>query len=237
MEMFAALSNTPEFQKLMSAQQRGVVESRYAALFKGLSLPPADLDKLKTLLADKQGAIFDVLTAARAQGLTGRENRDQVQQMIQSAQGEVDQSIQQLIGAQGFSQYQNYEATLSQRATVDLLDKRLSYTQTPLTEQQSQQLIGILASTTSSNASGNPSQSAVAARNAFGLGGTMPAPIKDQAVQLAQGVLAGPQLEALQQMQQEQQAAQQLQRLLRNPPANAAPKNSPAPASAPKGGG
>ncbi|MFA5262869.1 MAG: hypothetical protein WC378_03520 [Opitutaceae bacterium] len=230
---FMALANTPEFQKLMSAQQRGALESRYAALFKGLSLAPADLEKFKTLLADKQSAVFDVLAAARAQGLTGRENRDQVQQMIQAAQSEVDQSMQQLLGAQAYGQYQNYETTLPQRTTVDLLEKRLSYTQTPLTEQQSRQLMDILVSTGSTDASGSFSMPGGAPpdRNAFGLGGA--APIKDQALQLAQGVLAGPQLSVLQQLQQEQQAAQQLSRLMRNPPP--APSSQPDPTPASKG--
>ncbi len=205
-----ALANNPEYQKLMSAQQRGAVEGRYSALFKGLNLAPAELDKFKALLADKQSAVFDVLTAARTQGLTGRENQDQVRQMIQTAQGEVDQSIQQLLGQQAYSQYQNYESTTPQRATVDQLEKRLSYTQTPLTEQQSQQLINILASGGNQRASGSAGP-----RNALGFGGSAPAPIKDQSLQLAQGILAAPQMEALQQMQQEQKAAQQLARLMR----------------------
>jgi hypothetical protein len=91
----------------------------------------------------------------------------------------------------------------------------------------------ILVNTGSTDASAGSSMPGGAPpfQNSIGPGGA--APIKDQALQLAQGVLAGPQLSALQQIQQEQQAAQQLARLMRNPPP--APASQPDPAQASKG--
>ena len=49
----------------------------------------------------------------------------------------------------------------------------------------------------------------------FGPGGGGGAPITNQAITLAQGILSAPQIQALQQLQQQQQVRQQMQQLMR----------------------
>ena len=63
---FGAFMDNPAVQKLLSMQQKAGLDSRYAALFKQLNLSPADLDKFKNLLVEKQATVRDAVTAAHA---------------------------------------------------------------------------------------------------------------------------------------------------------------------------
>ena len=123
----ASLINSPEMQQFMALQQKAGLDGGYAALFKKLNLSPADLEKFKNLLVEKQSSLLDVMMAARGQGLIGRENRDEIRQLMQNAQTEIDGSIRATLGEAAYVQYKNYEATLPQRGVVGQLEKRLSY--------------------------------------------------------------------------------------------------------------
>lgn len=217
---FNAVMNSPEVQQLMAIQQKAALDGPYAALFRRLNLGPAELEKFKHLLVEKQAVIMDVMAAARNQGMGGRENRDELRQLVESNQAEIDQSIRTTLGDAVYAQYKNYETTLPQRGLVDQLGQRLSYSTTPLTDAQTEQLVGILASnTTPSNAgSRNPvvmpmiaAFPRVVAAGVAG-GGVR---VTDEVVAQARGVLSGPQLAALQSLQQEQQAAAALTEQLR----------------------
>ena len=210
------LMNNPDAQRLASIQQRGVLDARYAALFKKLNLSPQQLEQFKNLLVEKRAAVADTLAAAREQGMTGRENRDEIRALLQNAQDEVDASIRATIGEAAFASYEAFEQTQPQRATVERLEQRLSYSATPLTGDQSEQLVEILAAT-SGETSGNTPRGArnAAARLGLPAGGGGGAPITDATVQRAASVLDPAQLQALQQVQQEQQAQAQLGQIVR----------------------
>jgi hypothetical protein len=216
-------------QRVMVMQQKAQLDSRYGALFKKLGLPAPQIDQLKNLLVEKQVAVMDVYSAARAQGLTGPGSREQIQALAQQTTGEIDSSIRSLLGDEGYRQFQQYEKTAPQRAVVDQLATRLSYTASPLTSQQSEQLVQILANATPQTGRsdvapmGSPAggvvrvvSSTVASGPGTGpgvfmsatLGGT--APIPNEALSQAQAVLSTDQFAALQQIQAEQQAQQQV---------------------------
>lgn len=216
--LFSLLDN-PEAQRLMAVQQRSALDARYSALFRMLNLPPEQLEKFKDLLVEKRTAVADVMAAARSQGLTGRENRDELRQLVNDTQAEIDASIRAAVGETAFNQYQNFEQTQPQRAVVSQLEQRLSYSGTPLTPQQSEQLVQVLAANTPAAApkAGNPARTirATASGSAGAMFFTNPAPLNDQAVAQAATVLNPTQAQALQQLQQEQQAQAQLSQLLR----------------------
>jgi hypothetical protein len=210
-----AMMDNPEFQKLVSTQQRGALDTRYAALFRNLNLSPAQLEQFKNLLVEKRTAVADVMAAARSQGLTGRESRDELRALVDNAQSEVDANIRATIGEAAFAQYQGFEQTQAQRAVVSQLEQRLSYSGTPLTPQQTEQLVQVLAA--------NPSEQGNVARaggirtpaGRIGFGGTGGATITDSALAQSATVLAASQVQALQQIRQEQQAQQQISQLVR----------------------
>ncbi len=204
-----ALLESPEAAKLMASQQRGMLDARYAGLFKALNLSPSQLAQLKDLLVEKQNAARDVMSVAREQGLDFRTNRDEIRQLVRQAGADIDASITDIIGQDKFAQYQAYEQTQPQRAIATQLEQRLSYTGEPLTEAQSTQLIALLAeNSASSSGRGNRPSSRT-------FGGASPGvEISNQVIASAQSFLNASQIDALRQMQSEQNDQRQLQQLL-----------------------
>ncbi|MEO6875109.1 MAG: hypothetical protein ABI222_09835 [Opitutaceae bacterium] len=216
---FAAMMDKPEIQKLMAIQQRAGLDERYAALFKNLNLSPAQLEQFKNLLVEKQTAVTDALQAARAQGINPRTDPEDFQKLITDAQTDADASIKSALGDAGYTQYQQYQQTLPQRNVVNQLAQSLSYTSTPLTPEQSEQMVQILAANTpaSGNATGNNVRATVASAFGVGFGGAQAnASISNNAIAQASSVLSATQLTALQQLQATQQARTQLNQAMRN---------------------
>jgi len=223
--------SSPEAQRLMAMQRRAALDGRYAALFRKLNLSPADLEKFKALLVDKQSAAMDVMSAAREQGLNPRENRDQIQALIRNFEAETDASIRATLGESAYQQYQQYEQTAPQRGMVSQIEQRLSYSSTPLYGNQAEQLVNLLAAAAPAD-SGN--RGAVSGISPMGPVGGRNMAITDSIIAQSQGFLSPPQVEALRQLQQEQAAAaalrQQMQQTRRNNSGNA-PAATPLPAA------
>jgi hypothetical protein len=234
---FATLSSNPEFQKLMAIQMKGRLAQTFGPLFKSLNLSPDQLNQFQTLLADKQQAMMDTLQAAREQGINPREDPDGFKALMTQAVAQTDQSIQQVLGDAGFQQYQQYQQTLPERNVVNSLQQQLSYTQTPLTDDEASQMVALLAQnqpqragngTAGTTNGGTPGPGFMALINGGGN-----AKVTNDAITQAASVLSAPQVSALQAIQAQQQAQQQMQELMRaanRPPAPAAP-------AAPSGGG
>ena len=179
------------------------------------------------------------MQAAREQGINPRTNPADFQALANQAIAQTDASIQQALGDAAFQQYQQYQQTLPERNTINSLEQSLSYTQTPLTEDQADQLTSILASTQpqrAGNGTAGTSNGGDGGPSIFSLvngGGT--ARVTDEGLTQAQGILSGPQLSALQQIQQQQQAQQQMQQLMRSANPGGGQGSGAAPAPAPKG--
>lgn len=217
---FAAMMEQPEVQRLFALQHKAALDGRYADLFKRLGLTPAQLDQFKNLLVEKTTAAADVLMAAREQGINPRRDRDAVQQLVADSQADIDESIRALLGESGFTQFKQYEQTMPQRAVVDQLEQRLSYSSTPLSSEQGDALVRLLATHTNGSGGAFPPTAGAIAGGPGGviapLTGARPAGISEAAISQAGGILAAPQLEALRQLQQEQQAQAELAAAFRN---------------------
>jgi hypothetical protein len=212
----------PETQRLLATQQKAQLDTRYAALFRSLNLSPAQLEKFKNLLVERQTSMMDVMVAAREQGVDPRKDPKGFQQLVAGTQAEIDASIKAAIGDPSFAQYKNYDQTASQRNTTDQLSQRLSYSATPLTADQSTAMLQILGQTSLSTRTAANGTTATdgggrggGGMNFMGGGANSGTPITDATVNLAQGVLSGPQVDALKQLQTEQQAQAQLAQTLR----------------------
>ena len=216
--------DSPETKRLMAIQQRAQLDGRYADLFKSLNLPPDQLEQLKTLLVDRQSAALDVLSVANAQGINALSSPEEIRNLARDTQAKVDGDIKSLLGDQGFTQYQGYEQTLPQRAVADQLAQRLSYTATPLTPDQREQMVQVLAATSPTTSVAENADFSVMTNaigfigagggNTLSLGGagapSVSSTINNDAIARSGSVLSAPQVTALQQLQQEQQAQQQM---------------------------
>lgn len=205
----AALMANPEFAQAWNLQQRAALDARYAELFKKLNLTPAQLEQFKSLLIERQNARMDVMAAVRENGLSMRENRDEINKLVSEAQAEVDANIKTSLGESVYNQYQNYDSTQSQRNLVKQLDERLAYTATTLNSTQADFLVSAL-STGATAASNEPG---------FGPGnwggGGSRSTITDAVIEQAANVLTPAQVAALKQLQTEQQAQQKIRELTR----------------------
>jgi hypothetical protein len=240
---FAAMAQNPEFQRLMAIQMKGRIQQTYGALFKALNLSPDQLAQFQGLLADKQQAAMDVLQAAREQGINPRTDPDGFKTLMNQAVSQADASIQQALGDAGYAQYQQYQQTLPERNTVNSLQQSLSYSQTPLTDDEANQMVALLAQNQPQRAGNGTAGTTNGGDGGPGImslingGGT--AKITDESLTQAQGVLSAPQISALQQIQQQQQAQQQMQQMMRaaNQGANGGAPSAAPPAAAPGGKG
>jgi hypothetical protein len=232
---FAELAGNPEFQRLLAIQAKGRISQTYGPLFKSLSLSPDQLSQFQSLLADKQQSLMDVMQAAREQGINPREDPDGFRTLVNQAVSQTDAAIQQALGDAAYQQYQQYQQTLPERNVVNSLQQQLSYTQTPLTDDEANQMIALLAQTQpqrAGNGTSGTSNGGDAGPSAMSLvngGGT--ARVTNDGLAQAQGVLSAPQLAALQQIQLQQQAQQQMQQLMRS--ANQGNQGAPSTGSAP----
>jgi hypothetical protein len=220
--------NSPEFRRLMAMQRRAALDGRYAALFRTLKLSPADLEKFKDLLVDRQSAAADVFNTAREQGLNPRENRDQIRQLIEGFEAEADASIRSMLGETAYQQYQQYEKTAPQRSVVGQIEQRLSYSSTPLYGNQAEQLVNLLAA----SAPARPITVATSAAGPVAQGGgpgDRGTIITDAIIAQSKAFLSSSQVDALRQLQQEQNSQgelrQQMQQTRRNAP-NSSPSGT-----------
>jgi hypothetical protein len=240
---FASMMDRPESARLMAIQQKAQVDARYAALFKKLGLAPDKLAQLKALLGDKLSTPIDVLTAAGQQGINPIQNPQEFRQLVQSAQGEIDDKIKSVLNSTDYAQYQDYVQTEPQRAVVNQLQQSLSYTDTPLSAAQADQLTQILAEISPARAPGVVTGAAIAYTRSPGSDSNVvvavgpPPPdggmagvfaggstITDAAVARAQTVLSTAQVQALQEIQQQQQTAAQLrQQIFQSGPGSGPP--------------
>jgi len=224
-EAFLAMMNDPKAVQLMNSREKLMLDSRYAALFKsltqganGANMTPEQLDAFKNLLVEKENTLRDVMLTARSQGVT---DRSEINGLVKNAQAELDAQLEGTLGDSAYQQYQQYEQSLPERALVNQLSQGLSYTSTPLSDTQYDQLIKLLAE----NAKSPPSNKQI--QNALGFGGGAGGyggpTIADDAVAKAAAFLTPEQLQALANLQKLQKDQKALQKAASTPPAPTAP--------------
>ena len=218
---FSALMENPEYLTAWQAQQRGFIDSQYAGFFRRMNLNSAQIERLKDLLVERAASRMDVMNAARREGLTGRDSRDDVRALVQQAENEIARDIQSVLGESGAAQLQQYEQTAPQRHLVNQVSDRLSYSATPLTAAQQDALVSILAETSPSPRTTGPSGLSPINR---GPGGSV---ISDAAIARAQGVLSPSQVEALREIQAQQRAQRQMSEIMRREMRNQRPNPTP----------
>ncbi len=209
-QQMAELMKDPEVAAAMKLEQEARIEQRYGALFKQLNLPAEKVAELKTMLAERENAMRDVMTTAAAQGLNPRNNRDELRQLANDMQAEVDNTIKNSLGENVLTALNTYNNTSAQRSTVNDLSQKLAYSSTPLNDTQSQMLTTILTETGESQGQGGQGGPGGqwGGRNNTVL-------ITDATLARAQAVLMPSQVEALKKLQAEQQAQQLIQTKMR----------------------
>jgi len=111
-----ALLTSPTFNEASAQQARELIDSTYAPLYAQLNLSPADAAALGDLLTQRLSATRAAFGAAASQGLDLANNPVEVAVLARTAVAPVETQIANLLGSDGYQQYQTYAAPL--RAAV-----------------------------------------------------------------------------------------------------------------------
>lgn len=138
----AAVAAAIASQEARLAQARSV-ENLYRVLFQQLRFSASDIERFKTLWTQRDASAEALLEELRTKGVrvdfTAREVvREQTER-------EFEAGLQREFGEAGARAYARFNETLAVRPLMNTLAAALLYTDTPLTGQQAEQLINIVA--------------------------------------------------------------------------------------------
>ena len=140
MGAIADMMKNPQMKEMMRAQQKVMVDKMYAALPRYLNVSDETKARLNQLLLDRQLAMAEA-GLAMMNGST--EDRKKAAEDCTRVKAEGDQAIQELLGAQDYEVFKQYEASLSEQTNVSLFKDTLSGNDV-LNEQQEYDLVAAL---------------------------------------------------------------------------------------------
>lgn len=201
------MTDNPAMQTMLASGIKNALDQRYGALFRKLKLDPARLGRLKELLTERQMSSIDIVRAAQREGL----GNDEISALLATSSAETDANVRTMLGESDYAQFQDYERNIDAYGLLDNVERRLSFTATPLSEKQSAEVLRIIAETSeSATPPGMANNPMFRVMQGTGVGPSMmgslnQARITDKTIEAATPVLAESQVEVLRQIQAEQQ--------------------------------
>jgi hypothetical protein len=143
----AILTSHPELLATFVKAIRGQTDQIYGELFSRLHLSADQIDHLKTLIVNDLEAQLDLRSTAQAQGLGNDDPviakaRDQQKADLQAAE-------QALLGPDAYPAFNAAIRTQPLRSAVDQIAYMMQFSSAPLTGSQSEQLLGLMAQSSS----------------------------------------------------------------------------------------
>lgn len=139
------LVKNPQTREMMKSSQAMVIDSMlpnmYGSLFS--TLPPEQAEKLKAILKDRmlsQAQMGLELMAAD----NGPEKTAEIEKEIKEKSDAMTQQIKELLGADGFKQFEQYEKSLPDRMQLNAVRDQFAQSGTPLSDQQQADLLNVL---------------------------------------------------------------------------------------------
>jgi RNA polymerase sigma factor (sigma-70 family) len=174
---------SPEYVQLQAQQYALSISQQYGPLYRSLQLSPEVVARFEALMVERQQAQTDIFAAARAQGVS---LEDPVfRKLHDPSRDEIEGRLKGLLGAEGYAAFKEYSTggRGSARSAANNLAASTYYTNAPLTGQQADQLVELIATNTP-----RPSQGAMV---------LMPQPDWDAVYARAGEILTPAQLAAL----------------------------------------
>ncbi len=134
-----AMAQDPQFKEMMRNQQKMMVGQMYRGLDKHLNLPTEKMDALKDLLSERQMALAEAGLAM----LSGKGLVKETAEKAKATKSDYDSKIEQLLGAQDYPVFKQFEDTQGERMQVQMFKGNLS-SDNALTDQQQEDLIAAL---------------------------------------------------------------------------------------------
>jgi hypothetical protein len=137
-----ALEKNPALQVRYLASRRAEMMGRYGALWAKLGLTDAQIDRFVANLAEAAARDLDINATRRAQGL---EDSDPVFEKLRAeATAKTAAAQRELLGDDGYRRLAEFEAELPVRGTVDGIATRFIFYGTPLSAEQTEQLVSVM---------------------------------------------------------------------------------------------
>lgn len=132
------------FLRNLTLHQHARLDATFAALFRQLDLSPDELQRLKRLLVDKLNVDLDVLAYVQRAPADVSLSPAETHAAATLARREIDSAIRATLGDERFEVFQAYEAALPARLLVARVETRLSYSDEPLSPDQTEALVSAI---------------------------------------------------------------------------------------------
>lgn len=123
---------------------RAIIEKKYGGFFMSLGLPQERLDRLRTLLIERQQVTIDAANAALLFGLNPVRDLPAIQRGIEQFQSPVDAVLRNEFGDATFAAYRDFSRTIRERNLLGHFAGMLTAAQQTLEPAQEAQLVQIL---------------------------------------------------------------------------------------------
>lgn len=139
MDRMAALFEDPQMRADMVERQMGRIDDRFAQFFKTLNLSSEEMDTLRTLMAERN--VLNWESRMRRFGAEDEVERDLIAAERELHREVLADEIEGLLGKEDTVALKQYSDSLPYRSDVEALAKSLSFTETPLSDSQSEALV------------------------------------------------------------------------------------------------
>lgn len=139
--------NDPQVMAAVRNHEKGKIERQYSALLKQLNLSPENRTAFITLLMDIKMAPNDVAVAMVQKNENPITDTNQYADLVAAEKTQDEIEIKAILGPNGYAAYENFNRTNAVSNTVDQLQRSLSSADNPLSQQQTENLKQLLAST------------------------------------------------------------------------------------------
>ena len=142
-DFLSKMMDDPDMKKMMRQQQGAMMDIMYGGLFKELGLTQEETDKFKELLLDRQ---MKAVEAGGAFMKLQSEDNDKTAAMSELAeqQKEFDEQVKAFLGDARYTQYKDYNETMTERMTLNQFSEQMAGGRNPLNADQTSQLLEIM---------------------------------------------------------------------------------------------
>jgi hypothetical protein len=142
------LRDHPELQSLQTAANRALIRSKYDPLFRQLRLSEENVGRFAENITLREERQQDTFAALAAQNLTYQS--PEAQKLTGESLAEYDQAQRELLGADGFAAWKDYERTVFIREAAASFAGAATLRGSPMTTQQVEKLSQAMASSSAS---------------------------------------------------------------------------------------
>jgi hypothetical protein len=143
----AIISSHPDLLATYVKGIRGYTEQMYGALFARLHLTPDQIDRLETLIVNDLESQLDLNSTAQAQGLSNDDPAIVKEREQQTA--DLHSAEQDLLGQDAYDAFHTATRAEAIRGTVEQVSYMTQFSANPLTGDQSEQLVQLMAQASS----------------------------------------------------------------------------------------